>query len=227
MVLRVLLAERARFAIESLLLSEKQARRLAPLVQDLVQDTPVFVATESVLEQVIGFDLHRGILAMARPLTSPRLEELLALPGPQTVVLASGLTNHDNIGGVFRNLAAFGASFALLDARCCDPFYRKALRVSVGGVLRVPFVRTGTDVELVRALLAAGYEVLALSPRGAVRLQDLRVGARRALVLGTEGPGLSEEVLALCTSVRLDMHGGFDSLNVATTSGIALYALSS
>lgn len=223
-MLRGLLAAAARgtHVVHSILLSTKQAQRLA----GLVQDTPnVYVASDPTLEATVGFELHRGILALGSRHAPPSLAQLLEVPGERTVAALFGLTNHDNVGGIFRNLAAFGCDAAVLDAVSCDPHYRKAIRVSVGGVLRVPFVRGGADAALVDTLIEADYEVLALTPAGATTLGSVRPSARRAILFGAEGTGLSDAVLAKSRGVRLDMAAGFDSLNVATTSGIALYAL--
>lgn len=223
-VLRGLLAAAGRgtHVVHSVLVSEKQAIRLDALLQNAPN---VLVASNATLEATIGFQLHRGILALAARIDPPTLAELLDMPGPRTLAGLFGISNHDNVGGIFRNLAAFGCDGALLDSASCDPHYRKAIRVSVGGVLRVPFVRTGTDVELVAALAAAGYEILALTPAGATALGAVQPSPRRAILFGAEGSGLAPAVLAQSHGVRLDMAAGFDSLNVATTSGIALYAL--
>ena len=136
-----------------------------------------------------------------------------------------GIGNHDNMGGVFRNAAAFGADAVLLASDCCDPLYRKAIRVSVGAALTVPFGWFGADQDPLLLLKARGFEVLALSPSGEVPLQTVKRAVRTALVLGAEGPGLDPALLARVTSVSIPMSGGFDSLNLATTSGIALYQL--
>jgi tRNA G18 (ribose-2'-O)-methylase SpoU len=130
------------------------------------------------------------------------------------------------MGGLFRNAAAFGADAVLLDAACCDPLYRKAIRVSVGAALTTPFARLGADEDLAQTLAAAGLEVVALSPRGEVELAELSCGPRVAALFGAEGPGLDAGLLARSRSVRIGMAQGFDSLNVATTSGLVLYQLS-
>jgi tRNA G18 (ribose-2'-O)-methylase SpoU len=114
----------------------------------------------------------------------------------------------------------------LLDAACCDPLYRKAIRVSVGAALTTPFARLAAGEDLLRALAAAGFETVALSPRGATELGDLRCGPRVAAVFGAEGPGLDPQLLGRSRTVRIAMAQGFDSLNVATTSGLVLYQLS-
>lgn len=227
-VLRVLVdaVRRGSHQLQSVLLSSKQAGRLGAWLRPaLPAAVPVLVADDRTLEATLGFELHRGILALASRTHVPTVDELLSPTGARTVVALFGIGNHDNVGGIFRNLAAFGVDAALLDTVSCDPHYRKAIRVSVGGVLRIPFYRGDSDLLLVERLAHAGYELIALSPGGATTLQALTPSPRRALLLGAEGPGLSADVLARCRAVRLDMAAGFDSLNVATTSGIALYAL--
>jgi tRNA G18 (ribose-2'-O)-methylase SpoU len=147
------------------------------------------------------------------------------LPEKALVVGLVGLANHDNVGGIFRNAAAFGANAVLLDPETCDPLYRKAIRVSVGGALVVPFTRAPAADALVQALQAASFEVIALSPSGTEILSQIRPVRRTALILGAEGPGLPPDLLARTRTVSIPMSGGFDSLNVATTSGIALHHL--
>jgi tRNA G18 (ribose-2'-O)-methylase SpoU len=129
------------------------------------------------------------------------------------------------MGGLFRNAAAFGAAGLLLDETCCDPFYRKAIRVSVGAALRTPFVEGVAAAAMVEALEARGFEVLALTPSAVETLSELKPAPRTAILLGSEGPGLSPEVIARCRPLAIRMSGGFDSLNVATTSAVALHHL--
>jgi tRNA G18 (ribose-2'-O)-methylase SpoU len=188
-------------------------------------DLPVYVAGQTVMDAIVGFPIHRGLLGVGRRGRFPTAGALLAA-APRLVVALVGIANHDNMGGIFRNAAAFGAGAVLLDDTCCDPFYRKAMRVSVGGVLKVPLTRAGTARAMIAELIDTGYRPVGLSPRGSMRLDELPRTDRLALILGTEGPGLPDAVLSAVTTVRIDMPGGFDSLNVATTSGIALYELS-
>ncbi len=225
-VVLTVLVRSARHRPLSLLLDERRLEPLAPLLADLAPDVPVFVAPRDVLDAIAGFPLHRGILAIGRKAAAPDPRELLAqLPPRATVVVAMGIANHDNIGGIFRNAAAFGADAVLLDALCCDPYYRKALRVSVGHVLGLPMARVSIDDDIVGLLTAADFEVLSLSPRAPERLIDVVRAPRTAILLGTEGPGLSEDVLARTRPISIPMAGGVDSLNVATTSGIVLHHL--
>jgi tRNA G18 (ribose-2'-O)-methylase SpoU len=134
-----------------------------------------------------------------------------------------GLTNHDNVGAAFRNAAAFGAAAVMLDASTCDPLYRKAIRVSAGASLFVPFARSGSPMDLLDALEAEGYTPFALSPRGTTAVGDVARPPRAAILMGAEGPGLPEDILARCRTVSIPMAPGFDSLNVAAAAAVALH----
>lgn len=225
-VLRSLLGGRALFEAESLLLAETRAAALASLLDRVPAGLPVFVASRRVMDSVVGFPIHRGALAIG--LRGPEREpgELLAgLPARTTVLGLVGVANHDNVGGAFRNAAAFGASAVLLDERSCDPLYRKAIRVSVGASLLVPYARVRTPADMVRSLGAAGFASFALTPSGGTPLERCAWPERTALLVGAEGAGLPADILAALPGVRIAMADGFDSLNVATASGVALHAV--
>jgi len=214
-----------RHPIRSVLVAEHRAQALAPRLAGLPADTPVYLAAQAIMDAVVGFHIHRGLLAVGER-SEPSAEALLAgLPEKALVVGLSGIANHDNMGGLFRNAAAFGADAVLLDSDCCDPLYRKAIRVSVGAALTTPFARLAAGEDLAGRLAAQGFEVLALSPCGELQLADIAAAPRQAALFGAEGPGLGAEVLARTRSVRIPMAGGFDSLNVATASGIVLNRL--
>jgi len=224
-VLRVLL-QQSRFRIESLLLAEGRLDGLSDALALVPPEVPVYAANRAVMDAIVGFPIHRGILAMAERAPMPAAEELLSgLPENALVVGLVGLANHDNVGGILRNAAAFGANAVLLDPETCDPLYRKAVRVSVGGALVVPFTRVSSAETMVQALQAAAFEVIALSPSGREILSHVRPARRTAVLLGAEGPGLPPDLLARTRTVSIPMSGGFDSLNVATTSGIVLHHL--
>jgi tRNA G18 (ribose-2'-O)-methylase SpoU len=226
-VLRVLLKQ-PRFEIESVLLAENRRVGLSDALASLKPDVPVYTANRAVMDAIVGFPIHRGILAVARKPTLPPLAEFLnAMPPDALLVGLIGLANHDNVGGIFRNAAAFGAQGVVLDQESCDPLYRKAIRVSVGGALVVPFTRAPSAGDMVEALQAASFEIIALSPSGQETLSRIKPARRTALLLGAEGPGLPADLLAKTRTVSIPMSGGFDSLNVATTSGIALHHLAS
>lgn len=225
-VLRVLASSASRCAPVAVLIAEKRLEALRDALEQLPEGTPVFLAPQPVLDAIAGFHLHRGILALGRKPEPLGLEGWLdALPDQAVLVGACGIGNHDNMGGLFRNAAAFGAAGLLLDETCCDPFYRKAIRVSVGAVLRTPFVEGAPAAVMVAALQARGFEVLALTPSAAETLAQLKPAPRTAILLGSEGPGLPADVIARCRGLAIRMSGGFDSLNVATTSAVALHHL--
>jgi tRNA G18 (ribose-2'-O)-methylase SpoU len=224
-VLRVL-ARSAVYEPDSVLLAEKRVEALRPLLEPLPAATPVYTAAQPVLDAIVGFHIHRGVLALGRRGTPPEAEALLAGLGPEALVVALfGIGNHDNMGGLFRNAAAFGADAVLLDPACCDPLYRKAIRVSVGAALSTSFAWLRQGEDALDLLERHGFTALGLSPAGKVRLADLRRPRRAALLLGSEGPGLPASVLDRATTVTIPMAGAFDSLNVATTCGIALHHL--
>jgi tRNA G18 (ribose-2'-O)-methylase SpoU len=178
------------------------------------------------MDAIAGFPIHRGVLAYGERAAPVSAAELLAEAGPRGLVVALfGIANHDNMGGIFRNAAAFGAQAVLLDPDCCDPLYRKAIRVSVGATLCVPFAWLGRGEDAIALLQSARFTPLALSPAGRTSLIDVAPPARSAVLLGSEGPGLPPDILARAQTISIPMAGAFDSLNVATTSGIVLHHL--
>ncbi len=219
-------ARSGRFEIDAVLLAQKRVEGLADLIEVLPADVPVYSAGQAVMDAIAGFPIHRGILALGRRAPTPSPDDLLGgLEGPAVVVALFGIGNHDNMGGVFRNAAAFGASAVLLGSDCCDPLYRKAIRVSVGAALTVPFGWLSADDDPVALLERHDFTPFALSPAGEQPLAALRRPPHAALLLGSEGPGLDAALLARAQTVSIPMAGSFDSLNVATSSGVALYHL--
>lgn len=211
---------------EKLLLLKNRVAGLSDLIGQFPDDLPIYVAEASVLDAIAGFHLHRGVLALGSRAAPPDLGHLITgLPESALVLVGCGISNHDNIGALFRNAAGFTADAVLLDETCCDPLYRKALRVSVGAVLAVPYARRGSAEEVLGTLAEAGFEIWALSPSGTVEIRAIAPGRRVALVMGTEGEGLPAAILDRFRSARIAQAPGLDSLNVGTASGIALYAI--
>ena len=223
-VLRVLASPASLCRPVAALIAEKRVAGLAEILAALPPETPVYSAAQPVLDGIAGFHLHRGVMALGeKPEPPPPARVLAAAPDDAVVLLACGIGNHDNMGGLFRAAAAFGAAAVLLDDHCCDPFYRKAIRVSVGAVLRTP-MSTGQDAgEMVDALKTAGFRVLAMTPSSPSPLHLAARGGRTAIVLGAEGPGLPTHLLERCETIGIPMSGGFDSLNVGTAGAIALH----
>jgi tRNA G18 (ribose-2'-O)-methylase SpoU len=190
-------------------------------------EVPVFTGPDTLLATLTGYQLHRGtVAAMERP-ALPSPESLLA--DARRVVILENVADPTNVGAIFRSVAGIGADAVLVTARCSDPFYRRAIRVSMGTVLQVPWARLG-DWSSAREVLAASrfhIAALALEP-GAVSLRDFAASApdRVAIVLGEEGYGLTPEAIdAADTVVQIPMAHGIDSLNVAATAAVAMWAL--
>ena len=214
-----LLASNA-FEPVSALVSRNRELGVAHLLDRMPPGAPVYVAERNVMDAIAGFPIHRGVLALARPLGVSDPLEI----GAERLVIGIQLANHDNVGGILRCCAAFGAS-AMFDASSADPLYRKAIRVSAGASFRVPHRHAGSPLEIVASARQAGYCPLALSPRGSADIRDVDPEQRIALVVGAEGPGLPDEVLRACDTARIGMAEGQDSLNVTVATGIALHAL--
>jgi len=221
------LIEGSRFRPHSLFVTPPVLAALSGVVESLGPEVPVYVASQGTLDGVVGFHLHRGCLAAGVRTPAPPLAELIR-PGASSslLVVLEGLTNHDNLGGIFRNAMAFGADAVLVCPRSCDPLYRRAIRVSLGASLRVPFARCEGWPGSLQTLRRAGYRIVALHP-GADSVEPdepARVlGPRVALVLGTEGEGLSAAALdAADLQLRIPMSPGVDSINVASASAIAM-----
>jgi tRNA G18 (ribose-2'-O)-methylase SpoU len=223
------LLEGSRFRVRSLLLTDRALDDLRDVIGG--RETPlVYVAPTPVIRSIVGFKFHRGCLALGEREPPAPVETVTGPDGPRVVLALEALADPDNVGAVFRNAAAFGVAGVLLSPGCADPLYRKAIRVSMGATLSTPFAPVPWPTGL-GALRAAGYTLVALTPdRGAEaigRVAERGLPSRRlALLLGSEGAGLSErtrEAADLC--VRIPMAPGADSLNVATASGIALHRL--
>lgn len=215
----------------SLLIAAKRVSALEGVLARLPDDVPVFAGDQAVIDGIAGFPVHRRILAIGRRVQCPTADALLELTvreGGSTVdvLFLSGIANHDNMGGIFRNAAAFGTKAVLLDPDCCDPLYRKAIRVSVGASLVVPFARLARGEDAPALFERHGFASVALSPSGETLLADWRPAARTAVLLGAEGSGLPADLIGRTKSLRIAMSNGFDLLNVATTSGIVLHHVS-
>jgi tRNA G18 (ribose-2'-O)-methylase SpoU len=215
---------RSRYAIRAVLGVPAKLAALAPALA--ARDIPVYQVDKWTLSEVVGFRVTRGVLASAdRP--APVAAESLVATGTRFVVLES-INDYENLGAVFRSCAAFGVDAVLLDPRCADPLYRRSVRVSMGHVFGVGFAVLREPWPASLGLLrAAGVRLLAMTPRpAATALAQLEPPARWALLLGAEGPGLSEAALAAADEwVRIPMADGVDSLNVATAGAVALAQL--
>jgi tRNA G18 (ribose-2'-O)-methylase SpoU len=229
------------YAVRSVLSSPARAEVAASLVAGV--DTTLYVASAEVLAAVAGFDLHRGLVALGE--RRPPLDVAAVVAAARLLLVIEGVNDHENLGALYRNAAAFGVDAVLLDPTTADPLYRRCLRVSMGHALAVPTARLSPWPDALAAVSASpassggGWTVLALTPAASAPSIDavaaeLTAGQggksggrpRVALLVGAEGPGLSDGALAEASGrVRIPMAGGVDSLNVATAAAIALHRL--
>lgn len=190
----------------------------------LPPDTEVFLAGPDQLKQITGYRLHRGALATFRRPTAPAVSSVL--DGARTAIVLEDLVDHTNVGAVFRSAYALGVGAVLVTRRCADPWYRRSVKTSMGAVFSMPWTVVPDIGAALSSLADRGFRTLALQPDGTTALADLNRAPRTAVVLGTEGDGLTDEALRLCdAAVRIPMREAADSLNVAAAAAIACYAL--
>ena len=190
-------------------------------------DVPIYVGSAKLLEQLTGYNLHRGAMAaMHRPDLASVAD---IIRGARRIVILEDIVDHTNVGAIFRSVAGLGADAVLITPRCADPLYRRSVRVSMGTVLQVPWTRLPEWRDAAPVLKENGFHLAALAlSDDAVSLDAFAIDPpeRVALILGTEGDGLSRHALAVADSVvTIPMLHGVDSLNVASASAVALYAL--
>ncbi|MCG5431142.1 RNA methyltransferase [Mycobacterium sp. MYCO198283] len=217
----------SRFTPIALLGTDRRWAELRPdLLRDGVPDVPYYRASAEVMAEVVGFHLNRGVLAAARRPTPLTVDEVL--DGARTVAVLEGVNDHENLGALFRNAAGLGVDAVVFGAGCADPLYRRAVRVSMGHALLVPFARADPWPAALNTLRDNGLRLLAMTPDPAAdTLADVMAGLaeeRVAVLVGAEGPGLTETVMrASDVRVRIPMSRGTDSLNVATAAALAFY----
>ncbi len=219
--------------LHKVLLSPAKYERLADAMKSLPAEVGVFVADVAVMERIAGFHIHRGVLAAGwRPseqdMVLDRLLERIPSDGPSLILAGEGINNSDNMGGLFRTAAAFGVDQMLLADGCCDPLYRKAIRVSMGHVLRVPWA-VCEHLPAAAGLLRAdhGFRIVAVeSGQGGVCLGEHAFSGRTLVIVGAEGRGLDRAVLEAADDiVEIPMADGVPSLNVVVAAGVVLNAV--
>ncbi|OBG63830.1 RNA methyltransferase [Mycobacterium sp. E3339] len=214
----------SRFTPHALLGTE---RRLGELAADLAGNAaPFYRASADVMAQVVGFHLNRGVLAAARRVPEPGVAELL--DHARTVAVLEGVNDHENLGSIFRNAAGLGVDAVVFGGGCADPLYRRAVRVSMGHALLVPYARATDWPAELATLKEKGFRLLAMTPGAkACALPEAMAAARDervAVLVGAEGPGLTPATLRMSdVRVRIPMSRGTDSLNVATAAALAFY----
>ena len=216
-------ALRADYTPRSFLLAERWLVGLDDIIASR-PELPILVADEDVLQSVTGYSVHRGALASFHRPIEHALSEVVATA--RRVVVLEDIVDHTNVGAVFRSSAALGVDAIVISPRCADPLYRRSVKVSMGAVFTVPWTRADHWPDAIDLLRERGFATLALTPQGETSLRDVAHSERWALLLGTEGTGLSAEALARCdTGVRIPMSSGIDSLNVAAAAAVACYEL--
>jgi tRNA G18 (ribose-2'-O)-methylase SpoU len=212
-----------RFRVRSVLLTPPAAQSLA--AEMVTTKAAVFVIDQSLMNAIVGFNIHRGCLALAERAAAGALESL-PLPTLKRALVLEGVNNPDNVGGLFRSAAAFAVEAVLLGPACGDPLYRKAIRTSMAATLRVPFVTAAPWPAALGTLRAHGLSVFGLTTAPEARALDTlpRNSGPLALLVGNEGEGLSDAALAACNEpVRIPMMGGIDSLNATVAASIAMH----
>ncbi len=205
----------------SVLVSDAKWERMSELLAQI--DAPVYVVSVDLLQDIVGFDLHRGAIAAADRRPTPDLDQVLA--GARRIAVVEGLNDPENLGAIARSARALGIDALLLDPTCIDPYTRRTVRVSMGEILFLPACRVEA-VDWPEAafdrLARAGFQTWALTPAGEHDIWTLAVPDRVAVALGAEGPGLSRRTLAAATHrVRLPIHPDVDSLNVGAAAAVA------
>jgi tRNA G18 (ribose-2'-O)-methylase SpoU len=205
------------WSIRSVLVARGKEERLT------VTGTPVWVLPPPVIEEVVGFDLHRGVIASVERRPDPGLAAILNRR--RTIAILEGITDPENLGAIFRSAAALGVEAIVLDPSCEDPYYRRVVRVSMGGVLLVPFTRLPSWPQGLEHPRREGFRIVAMTPdRAAAGIDSVGPGVRTAILLGSESGGLTTAVRRLADiEVRIPQHGPLDSLNVGHAAAIAFH----
>lgn len=228
LVVRTLLGA-SRLRTRAVLVTSPALDSLADLVH-VRPDVPFLVVSQAMINDIVGFNIHRGCLALGERPAARALDSLLDV-GVRRLVVLENVSNADNIGGIFRCVAALGADGVVLGPHCCDPLYRKAIRTSIGASLVVPFADAGPWPGAIERLRSVEYRVVALTPAPDARSIDdavgeIRTSERVAVLAGSEGTGLTGAALDRAdVRVRIPMASSVDSLNVAVAVGIALHRL--
>lgn len=208
----------------SVLMEDKWHDRMAPVLSP-VPDVPIYVGDKEVLEQITGFHVHRGALALMRRPSMPSVANVIA--GASRLVVLEDIVDHTNVGAIIRSAAGLGFDGVLVSPRCADPLYRRSVRVSMGTVFDIPWTRLTSWPEDLQVLRDADFAIVAMTPaEGGVDLDTFDPPGKVALVLGTEGDGLSTRAIDQAdVKVRIPMRRGVDSLNVAAAAAVVCWHL--
>ncbi len=208
----------------SVLMEDKWLERMTPILTP-VTGLPVYVGSKEILEEITGFHVHRGALALMRRPALPSLADVVA--GARRIIVLEDIVDHTNVGAIIRSAAGLGFDGFLVSPRCADPLYRRSVRVSMGTVFDLPWTRLSSWPGDLQILRDAGFTVVAMTPReDAMDLDAFEPPDKVALILGTEGDGLSTRAIEQADSaVRIPMQRGVDSLNVAAAAAVVCWHL--
>ena len=216
----------SKFSVVSVLLPEKWRQELAPLLESRPEHIHVFVAEKALLETLTGFSMYQGLLAVGKVPVMPTLAEVITRsPQPRLLVAADGLSSAENLGALVRNCAAFSAQALIVGETCSSPFLRRAVRSSMGTVFQMPIVETTSLVQALRDLRELGIRCIAAHPHADGRtLSQASFTGDCCIVFGSEGYGISPDVLAACDdAAAIPMPATVDSLNVGSAAAAFLY----
>jgi tRNA G18 (ribose-2'-O)-methylase SpoU len=216
------LIELQQWPIESILMTAPAAESLVDVLP--LTGAPIYLVEQEVMNDIAGFNIHRGCLALARRAAAATLDRIVTGPLSRVLIL-EGVNNPDNVGGLFRSAAAFGVELVVLGPDCGDPLYRKAIRTSMAASLVVPFAQAPQWPGAIRELRADGFTVVALTPnRTAAPIEEVFPHSKLALLVGSEGSGLTPGAMQAATiRIRIPTTADVDSLNVTTAASIAMY----
>ena len=222
------------YPLHSVLIDESKTNTHADLLAKVPNSVPIFTAPRPILDQITGYPIHRGLLAAGNRIPGPQLSDLLI--SARALVILEDLANHDNLGSVFRSVAALCGKNVpvILSPRCCDPLYRKSLRVSMGHALTIPFFQVQEQslwIPTLTTIKDSGFNLLALTPASdAIDIEEIPKNTthslKNAIMLGAEGPGLTNSALqAADKKVRIPLVSSADSLNISVAAAVALHRL--
>ena len=214
----------SEFGVASVLTSDKHVHLLKPHLRN---DVPAFVVPHQLAQMLVGQTFHAGMLGCGIRKIPPTLEELMQIERRHLITVCCGVENLENMGGIIRTAAGFGATALLLGPACCDAFSRRALRVSMGSALNIPIIEAGKDLSQMLTTLRDQHHfnlVASILDNNALRLRDCPTEGNVAVILGNEDAGLDTEWLDLCSHrVTIPMHSGTDSLNVAVAAAVFMH----
>lgn len=217
----------SKLRIVSILLTEEWFRKYTPLLENRALEDGLYIGERSLLEEIVGYRLHQGIMAIGRvPEPADVFKSRENSGGPRLLVALDGIANSENMGVITRNCAAFGVDVLIAGETSCDPYLRRSVRNSMGTIFQLPIAKSADLADTLRRLRAgSGTSMIAAHPQeGSDRITEVDLTGEVCIVFGSEGEGISPGVLEVCNRrLTVPMKGGVDSLNVGSSVGVILY----